>query len=354
MDKYRRGEKKTDFDEKNASPNEIRITQTGKPRGYVTYATKLLVPTGDVNPAGDIVLKAMGNAISKAVAVAETLKHEIPNLHTVTNISSIDTVDVYEPLEEGLDVVETQRRIPSISIQLALNVSAVDLKAPGYQKPIPADQVAKRATQEHNDDAKREPRAGGRGRGNGGRGGGRTSGRGPPREESAADDEHTNGETVEGEKTVKKNRKNRPKKEHTDAAETTEGAADGSANTQVDGEIIRPLRKGKGGRGNGTHNQGEEIGDDSATVAPRRTRGRGGGRGRGPKPEGDESEDRVRTASESVADQGTSTKPAGARARTSSAPVEGGRGRGRGRGGRGRGGRGEGKLFEATETTESS
>ncbi|ETV90423.1 hypothetical protein H310_14791 [Aphanomyces invadans] len=142
MDKYRRGPKKAEDQDGEALPNEVRITKFGKVHGYVSYATNMLM-SGDktAGTSGDIVLKAMGGTINKAVTVAEILKHRIPNMHTVTNIFSVETEDVYEPLEEGLDIVKTIRRIPGIKIQLALNVSLVNLSSPGYQKPIPLDQM---------------------------------------------------------------------------------------------------------------------------------------------------------------------------------------------------------------------
>ncbi|RHZ25101.1 hypothetical protein DYB37_006555 [Aphanomyces astaci] len=182
MDKYRRGEKKATDQDAATLPNEVRITKFGNVHGYVSYATNLLTPADKATTSGDIVLKAMGNAISKAVTVAEILKHRIPNIHTVTNILSVETEDVYEPLEEGLDVVTTVRRIPSISIQLALNVSLVNLNASGYQKPIPVDQVNPESdgvTHVYDGDDSRQTRGGGRGRkprGRSGRGGGRGRG----------------------------------------------------------------------------------------------------------------------------------------------------------------------------------
>lgn len=51
----------------------------------------------------EVVLKAMGRAINKTVTIAEIIKRRIPNLHQITEISSTDITDVYEPLEEGLD-----------------------------------------------------------------------------------------------------------------------------------------------------------------------------------------------------------------------------------------------------------
>lgn len=88
-----------------------------------------------------MVLKAMGNAISKAVTVAEILKHRVEHLHQITQIGSIETVDVYEPLEEGLDRIETKRHIPSIAIQLSLD--PLNRDDPGYQSPIPVELVTK-------------------------------------------------------------------------------------------------------------------------------------------------------------------------------------------------------------------
>lgn len=87
-----------------------------------------------------VVLKAMGHAISKAVTVAEVLKHRVEGLHQITQISSIETVDVFEPLEEGLDRVENKRHIPGICIRLSLD--PLDESDPGYQAPLPASQVS--------------------------------------------------------------------------------------------------------------------------------------------------------------------------------------------------------------------
>ncbi|KAI9909236.1 hypothetical protein PsorP6_015321 [Peronosclerospora sorghi] len=84
-------------------------------------------------------IKNLGKAISKAVTVAEILKHRVAKLHIVTRISSIETLDVYDPLEEGLDRIETNLKIASISIQLSLN--DLDRDDTGYQIPIPADQT---------------------------------------------------------------------------------------------------------------------------------------------------------------------------------------------------------------------
>ncbi|TYZ61243.1 hypothetical protein PybrP1_006058 [[Pythium] brassicae (nom. inval.)] len=135
MDKYRRVEKSKAHDAAPVEANEIRITQQGNVRSYISYANGLFAEKHERG----VVLKAMGNAISKAVTVAEILKHRVANLHQITQISSIETVDVYEPLEEGLDRIETKRHIPSIAIQLSLDPLNKD--DPGYQSPIPAELV---------------------------------------------------------------------------------------------------------------------------------------------------------------------------------------------------------------------
>nr|CCA24566.1 aspartyl protease family A01B putative [Albugo laibachii Nc14] len=133
MDKYRRVDRTSREEHTAASSNEIRVTQQGKIRNYMKYATNLLTE----NEQTSLYLKAMGNAISKTVIVAELLKHQVANLHQITEIGLIETVDCYEPLEEGLDVIEIARKIPMISIQLSLE--PLDSAHPGYQSPLPIE-----------------------------------------------------------------------------------------------------------------------------------------------------------------------------------------------------------------------
>ncbi len=152
----------------------------------------------------------MGRAINKTVTIAEIIKRRIPNLHQITEISSTDITDVYEPLEEGLDTyvlpslnfnfvafsamraapdrctrfpsnaraallvctvrccrsavcpllivqltcrIETTRHVSSITI--VLSTVPLDTSAPGYQAPLPEDQV-----KEHVPSAVTSPTAG--------------------------------------------------------------------------------------------------------------------------------------------------------------------------------------------------
>jgi len=174
MDKYRRVEKpKVD---QNIGQNEIRVTAQGKMRNYITYATSLL----QEKKSNEVILKAMGRAINKTVTIAEIIKRRIPGLHQITSIDSTDITDVWEPIEEGLNNVETTRHVSSL--QIILSTKVLDTSQPGYQPPLPADQIKPILSSE----AKVVPRPRGRGRGRGrtvfgrgrGFGGGRGFGRG--------------------------------------------------------------------------------------------------------------------------------------------------------------------------------
>uniref|UniRef100_M4CAK1 DNA/RNA-binding protein Alba-like domain-containing protein n=1 Tax=Brassica campestris TaxID=3711 RepID=M4CAK1_BRACM len=132
MERYSRVEKP-----KLGSPineNEIRITSVGLIRNYISYAITLLHEKG----AKDIVLKAMGQAISKTVTISEILKSKVSGLHQDVNISSMSITDVFEPIEEGLLPVEVIRHVSMISITLSL--SELNQNSPGYQAPAQIDQ----------------------------------------------------------------------------------------------------------------------------------------------------------------------------------------------------------------------
>ena len=70
-----------------------------------------------------VVLKAMGRAINKAVTIAEILKRKMP-LHQCNALSSVEMIDIFEPLEEGLDRVES-RRYGMYHFALLLEASAL-------------------------------------------------------------------------------------------------------------------------------------------------------------------------------------------------------------------------------------
>ncbi|GER46080.1 alba DNA/RNA-binding protein [Striga asiatica] len=113
MDRYQKVEKPKP--ESPVNQNEIRITSQGLVRNYISYATTLL----QEREVTEIVLKAMGQAISKTVAVAEIIKRRIPRLHQDSTISSVSITDTFEPIEEGLEIVEQTRHVSMISITLS-------------------------------------------------------------------------------------------------------------------------------------------------------------------------------------------------------------------------------------------
>ncbi|KAJ0112111.1 hypothetical protein Patl1_01618 [Pistacia atlantica] len=172
MDRYQKVEKPKP--ESPINENEIRITTLGAIRNYITYATTLLqvyvwavsrqlslpplffsallvicwsyaitmVKSGlmlsewlrVIEKRGkEIVLKAMGQAINKTVAIAEIIKKRIPRLHQDTAISSVSITDIWEPIEEGLVPVEMTRHVSMISI--TLSARELNKNSPGYQAP---------------------------------------------------------------------------------------------------------------------------------------------------------------------------------------------------------------------------
>ncbi|XP_024968793.1 TATA-binding protein-associated factor 2N-like [Cynara cardunculus var. scolymus] len=183
MDRYTKVEqKKPDIP---INENEIRITSQGLVRNYISYATTLL----QERRVKEIVLKAMGQAISKTVAIAEIIKRNIPRLHQDTFISSISITDVWEPIEEGLLPVEMTRQVSMISI--TLSTRELNKNSPGYQAPL---YVERPRPQNNNYQRQQQPRMaqqaynavneeayggnyhGNRGRGQGGGRGGRGRG----------------------------------------------------------------------------------------------------------------------------------------------------------------------------------
>ncbi|KAK9287893.1 hypothetical protein L1049_016336 [Liquidambar formosana] len=179
MDRYQRVEKPRP--EETINENEIRITAQGLIRNYITYATNLL----QEKRVKEIVLKAMGQAISKTVAITEIIKKRIPGLYQEISISSMSITDVWEPIEEGLVPLEMTRQVSLISI--TLSTMELNKNSPGYQAPSYEEQPKpKHQYQQQQQQQRRQVRAPangvnedsyGRGQGRG-RGRGRGWGRG--------------------------------------------------------------------------------------------------------------------------------------------------------------------------------
>lgn len=90
--------------------------------------------------SNSITLKAMGRAINKAVTIAEILKRKMP-LHQITSLSSCEMIDVFEPLEEGLDTVTSRRYVSCMKIVLSRDGSGIDPSNIGYQPPLPLTEI---------------------------------------------------------------------------------------------------------------------------------------------------------------------------------------------------------------------
>jgi len=134
MDRFVRVEREKQHEPPSAE-NVMRVTNTGRMRSYISYATNLLEEKG----LSSVVLEGMGRAINKTVTVVEILKRRVRGLHQNTEISSVDIIDCWEPLEEGLHRLETTRAVSMVTITLSKTL--LDTASPGYQEPLPDDQV---------------------------------------------------------------------------------------------------------------------------------------------------------------------------------------------------------------------
>eukprot|EP00232_Nephroselmis_pyriformis_P015758 CAMPEP_0182876792 /NCGR_PEP_ID=MMETSP0034_2-20130328/14352_1 /TAXON_ID=156128 /ORGANISM="Nephroselmis pyriformis, Strain CCMP717" /LENGTH=195 /DNA_ID=CAMNT_0025009597 /DNA_START=8 /DNA_END=592 /DNA_ORIENTATION=+ len=151
MDRYERVENPKKPSEPIAE-NEVRITTQGKMKNYITYGISLFQD----KDKKVVLVKGMGRAISKAVTIAEILKRRVAGLHQLTELGSVNMVDTWEPLEEGLKTVETTRHVSMITITLSL--APLDTSQVGYQAPIDARMVKPFAPSDTQGGA--DPRAG--------------------------------------------------------------------------------------------------------------------------------------------------------------------------------------------------
>merc|ERR1719436_698122 len=113
MVKYRKVIKPKSTEEKD--DEEIRVTAVGSVSAYVGRAAKVY---NELNKP-KVVIKASGNALTKAVTLAEVIKRRFKGLHQITSLGTAEIVDEYEPLEEGLDKVTDTRSVSVIEIKLS-------------------------------------------------------------------------------------------------------------------------------------------------------------------------------------------------------------------------------------------
>merc|ERR1711953_463023 len=138
-----------------------RVTAVGSVAAYVARANTLF----NEQDKKTITITGTGNAITKAVTLAEVAKRRFKGLHQITSLRTTEIVDEFEPLEEGLDKVTDTRTLSCIEIKLSME--AMDTGDKGYQAPLPESEVTEYDP---------EKAAAGRGRGKG-RGKGKSKGK---------------------------------------------------------------------------------------------------------------------------------------------------------------------------------
>jgi DNA-binding protein len=125
------GYRKINKDKVKTEENEIRITSKGSVTKYCGYARRVLERT-DLK---SIEIRATGNAIVKALILIEMVKRQVGNLHQLNRITSIEIVDEFEPLVEGLEKMEQRRRVTCFDC--TLSKEPLDTEHYGYQVPEP-------------------------------------------------------------------------------------------------------------------------------------------------------------------------------------------------------------------------
>eukprot|EP00397_Hematodinium_sp_SG-2012_P045582 GEMP01051237.1.p1 GENE.GEMP01051237.1~~GEMP01051237.1.p1 ORF type:complete len:189 (+),score=64.96 GEMP01051237.1:30-596(+) len=143
--------------------NEIRVTSRGKTAAYVAYASKMF----NEKSLKNVKVVATGTALPTAVTIGEILKRRFKGLRQIVKVGSMEIVNEYEPLEEGLDNVTDVRHVSFI--ELLLSLEPLDEDDKGYQAPLPESEVVEMSAE----DMLRGVRRQGKGKGHQGKGKGR-------------------------------------------------------------------------------------------------------------------------------------------------------------------------------------
>ena len=104
--------------------NEIRVRKGAGIGRYLNRAIEVL------KSQESIVIKGVSNAMESVVKLAELIKHRQAKLYQLSEITNIEIVDEYEPLEEGLDKLKFSRTVTMFVITLSLK--PLDSKNIGY------------------------------------------------------------------------------------------------------------------------------------------------------------------------------------------------------------------------------
>ena len=102
---------------KHSVKNEIMISlRNPRVDGHIIYAATLLMK----KKYSFVIVKAAGNACTRATLIAEILKSRVENLHQINRINHIEIEDIYEPKEIGLNEVKITKSIPIFEIILTI------------------------------------------------------------------------------------------------------------------------------------------------------------------------------------------------------------------------------------------
>jgi len=247
MDKYRKVFKPKE--EVVKSDEEIRVTAAGSVSAYVSRAATVF---NELNKPF-ITVVASGNALPKAVTAAEVIKRRFKGLHQITELKTVEIVDEYEPLEEGLDKVIDNRSLPVIEIKLSKE--ALDTSDKGYQPPLDESQITEYDAEEM---------ARGRGRG-GGRGGSKGRGKGKGKDKSSSkgkskekDSSSPGKGKSKGKSKGKGEEEPKGKGKGKDSGKSKDkGKGKGKSKSTYDDYYEEPKGKGKGKKGGKSKDQGK-------------------------------------------------------------------------------------------------
>lgn len=123
------GYKKVVKDKAKTVENEIRITSKGQIKKYLGYALRVLNKTDH----REVLIKATGNAIVKALILIEIVKRRHGDLHQINEIKSMEITDEYEPMTADLPKTEQKRRVTCLDC--ILSKDQLDESNVGYQPP---------------------------------------------------------------------------------------------------------------------------------------------------------------------------------------------------------------------------
>ena len=157
MDKYRKVQPQS----QPPAENEVRVSSRSIIGGVITYIQNTFTD----KKFKTMEITATSTAIDKAVKIALYLRKRSKGMSLVTKIMSLTTTDVYDPIEEGLDRVQVERKIPCIKI--IASYLPQDSKDPGYLAPLPDNEIQANYARPERDGPQRGRFRRGRGRGRG-------------------------------------------------------------------------------------------------------------------------------------------------------------------------------------------